>query len=82
MEHTKAEQVELLSLDEAAKLLRISSRSLSDRRYRERLGLGAQRIGRRLLFAKVDVLTVIERGREEISGVGQKTAGCEGVGHE
>lgn len=54
------------SIDEAAELLKISPRSLADRRYRVRLGLPGRKIGRRLIFAEEDIWRIIERGREPL----------------
>lgn len=60
-----------LSIDEAAKLLSISPRSLADRRYRLRLGLPARKIGRRVVFIEGDLLRILERGREPLPGEGR-----------
>lgn len=47
------------SLDEAARFLKCSPRSLADRRYRERIGLDVRRVGRRLVVLENDLLRVL-----------------------
>ncbi len=54
----------IYTIDEAAAVLRISPRSLSDRRYRLRLGLAGRKIGRRILFTEDDLARLLEEGRE------------------
>lgn len=57
-----------LTLDEAAKLLKVSPRSLADRRYRCRLGLAGRKVGRRLIFTEEDLLRLLHAGREPLPG--------------
>ncbi len=52
------------NIDEAATVLRVSPRSLADRRYRLRLGLTGRKIGRRLIFTEKDLARLLEEGRE------------------
>lgn len=61
-----------LNLDEAAALLKVSPRSLSDKRYRTRLGLAGRKVGRRLIFIADDVHHILERGREHFPGEGRR----------
>ena len=61
-----------LNIDEAARLLSISPRSLADRRYRLRLGLAARKIGRRIIFLEEDILKLLERGKERFPGAGRQ----------
>lgn len=58
--------VRAYDIDEAAGILRVSPRSLADRRYRERLGLAARRVGRRLVFLEEDLLRLLEGGRQTV----------------
>ncbi len=55
-----------LDVDSAARLLGVSPRSLADRRYRKKLGLPATKIGRRTVFREADLLSVLERGRQQL----------------
>jgi hypothetical protein len=55
----------LLSKEETARRLGISPVSLSDKRYRLRIGLPGTKVGRRLGFAEPDVEKLIARGREK-----------------
>jgi len=57
-----------LSVSEAAEMLAVSPRSLSDRRFRTRLGLQARRIGGRIVFLESDLMRLLERGRERLPG--------------
>lgn len=57
-----------LSVSEASEMLSLSPRSLSDRRFRIRLGLQARRIGGRIVFLESDLLRLLERGREAMPG--------------
>lgn len=57
-----------LSIDEAALVLKISPRSLADKRYRLRLGLPARKVGRRLVFVETDLLCLLEQGKEALLG--------------
>lgn len=60
-----------LSLDQAAELLKISPRSLADRRCRARLGLAARKIGpRKIVFIEAEVIRLIERGKEHLPNLG------------
>jgi len=61
------------SLEEAAKLLKVSPRSLADRRYRLRLGLSGRKIGRRLIFVEGDLLRLLDAGRELFPGEGRRS---------
>ncbi|MGB4782177.1 helix-turn-helix domain-containing protein [Candidatus Methylomirabilis sp.] len=67
-------QTKQISLEQAAERLSVSPRSLSDRRYRVRLGLAAVRIGRRLTFSETDIDRLIMRGRESLPGAGRRRA--------
>ena len=58
--------MEHLNLDETASMLRVSTRSLSDKRYRARTGIAAARVGRHLIFAKADVLALLDRGQGDL----------------
>lgn len=62
----------LLRASEAAQLLGVSERSLSDRRFRFRLGLTATKVGRCLRFDEAELQKVIERGRERLPGEGRR----------
>ena len=53
-----------LTLDQAADLLKVSPRSLADRRYRLRLPIQARKVGRKIVFVEDDILRLLERGRE------------------
>ena len=57
-----------ISLEQAAERLSVSPRSLSDRRYRVRLGLAAVRVGRKLTFSETDLERIIRDGRERFPG--------------
>lgn len=59
-------QTKQISLERAAERLSVSPRSLSDRRYRVRLGLAAVKIGRRITFAESDIERLIREGRERL----------------
>lgn len=61
-------QTRQISLEQAAERLSVSPRSLSDRRYRVRLGLAAVRIGRKLTFSETDLARLIREGRERLPG--------------
>lgn len=65
-------QTKQISLEQAAERLSVSPRSLSDRRYRVRLGLAAVRIGRRLTFSEPDLERIIREGRERLPGEGRR----------
>ena len=56
---------QLLSVDEVARRLGVSARSLLDKRYRTRIGLPCVKIGRLVKFALSDVDALIERGRQK-----------------
>ena len=56
-----------LTIDEAALLLKVSPRSLADKRYRVRLGVPARKVGRRLVFVETDLLSLLEQRREVLS---------------
>lgn len=58
----------LLSIEVAAARLGVSPRSLADRRYRCRLNLPGVKVGRRLLFAEVEVDRIVREGRERLPG--------------
>lgn len=57
-----------LGVPEASEMLGVKPRSLSDRRFRIRLGLQARRIGGRIVFLESDLLRLLERGREPLPG--------------
>jgi len=61
--------VRTLTVDEAALVLKISPRSLADRRYRMRLGIPARKVGRRLVFAETDLLQLLEQSRETLPAI-------------
>ena len=63
-----------LSKIEAADVLGISPRSLADRRYRNRIGLPARRIGRRLVFLESDCRRLLELGKERLVKIGERPA--------
>jgi hypothetical protein len=65
-------QMRTLSIDEAARALSLSTRSLHDKRYRLRIGLPARKIGRRTVFLEADVLKLLERGKERLPGEGRR----------
>lgn len=56
----------IMSADEAAKRLCVAVRSLTDKRYRTRIGLPAVKVGRRIGFDEKDVEKLIARGREKL----------------
>jgi hypothetical protein len=60
----KRVQGRALSKEEAAPVLGASPHSLADRRWRQRVGLRATRIGRSLRFQESDLEGVLQRGRE------------------
>ncbi len=57
----------LLTLEETAQRLGVSSLSLADKRYRNRIGLPVIKVGRRLCFEEGDIMMLIKRGRERRS---------------
>jgi len=61
-----------LNLEQAADILKVSPRSLADRRYRLRLPLQARKVGRKIVFVEDDVLRLLERGRERLPGEGRR----------
>jgi predicted DNA-binding transcriptional regulator AlpA len=56
----------IISLEETARRLGLSPRSLTDKRFRARLGLPGVKVGRRLGFEEDDIEAVITRGREKL----------------
>lgn len=66
--------VKLLSLEEAAMRLAVSPRSLSDRRFRARIGLAARKVGRKVTFLEADIERLAERGKERLPGEGRRRA--------
>ena len=62
----------LLRADEAARRLGVSERSLTDRRFRGRLGLTATKVGRCLRFDEAELQKVIQHGRERLPGEGRR----------
>lgn len=62
------EQKHTLELDGAAVFLSVSPRSLADERFRQRIGLPARRVGRKLVFTVRDCEAVLERGKEHFPG--------------
>jgi len=58
------DDIELISVEEAAKLMCIGVKTLRQRSYRERIGLPGYMIGRKLIFARADVLNKIRESRE------------------
>lgn len=66
MEKTAAR---IVPVDEAARRLGVSPRSLIDKRFRLRTGLPAVKIGkRRIGFAESDIERLIREGRERFPG--------------
>jgi hypothetical protein len=61
-----------LILDEAAKFISISPRSLADRRFRAKLGLPARKVGRKVVFLVSDLERLLERGKERFAGEGRR----------
>ena len=57
-----------LTVEEAAELLKLTPRSLCDKRVRANIGLPGRKVGRRLIFSEADVLRVIEAGKEHLPG--------------
>jgi hypothetical protein len=58
-----------MDISEAARMIAVAPRSLSDKRFRQRIGLQARRIGkRRIVFLESDLLRLLERGREPLPG--------------
>lgn len=49
-----------LTTKEAAALLRVTPRTLRDRRFRERIGLQSLYLGKRLRFRKADIKRLLE----------------------
>lgn len=60
--------VRLFSLEEASMRLAVSPRSLSDKRYRARIGLAGRKIGRKVAFLEADIERLVERGKERLPG--------------
>ena len=58
--------MKLLTLEETASRLGVKPTSLSDKRYRCRIGLRAVKVGRRIGFEESDVDRLIVRGREKL----------------
>jgi len=61
--------METLTLEQAADILKVSPRSLADRRYRFRLRLPARKVGRKVVFVQADVLNILEAGRERMPAI-------------
>ena len=57
-----------LNLEEASALLKVSPRSLADKRYRAKLPLPARKIGRKILFLEADITRLLDRGIERFPG--------------
>lgn len=63
----------IIPVDEAAKRLGVSTRSLLDKRFRLRAGLPAIKIGlRRIGFEEGDIERLIREGRERFPGEGRR----------
>lgn len=62
----------LISRHETAQRLNLKPESLSDKRFRVRIGLPAVRIGRRIGFIEADVEKLIARGREKLPTGGNR----------
>jgi predicted DNA-binding transcriptional regulator AlpA len=63
----------IVPVDEAARRLGISPRSLIDKRFRMRAGLPAVKIGaRRIGFDERDIERLIQRGRERLPDEGRR----------
>ena len=54
----------LISIDEAAGRLGLNSRTLRERAYRERIGLGWIKIGRKIKFADSELTKFIRQRRQ------------------
>ena len=59
------EKKRALAKEAAAAVLGLAPKTLGDRRWRTRVGLHAVRIGRRLRFQEKDLLTLLNRSRED-----------------
>lgn len=53
------------TIKELSQILKFSTKSLKDPRWRRRIGLRATRIGRSLRFLERDINDLLKRGREE-----------------
>jgi excisionase family DNA binding protein len=56
----------LLTTHEAARRLAIGLRTITDRRWRARVGLGAVKVGRLVRFRAEDIDVLIRRGKERL----------------
>ena len=65
--------MKVISKEETAGRLNVSPSSLSDKRYRLRIGLNAVKIGRRLGFLESDVQRLITHNREKLPTWGSYT---------
>ena len=70
--------MKIYSIDEAAALLRVSPRSLADKRYRLHWNIPARKVGRRLVFAETDCLRLLEQGKEVLSTTPSAATGVMG----
>ncbi|MBI3988771.1 MAG: helix-turn-helix domain-containing protein [candidate division NC10 bacterium] len=61
-----------LTKEEAAVFLGQSPNTLADRRWRQRVGLRATKIGKSLRFRESDLLRFLERGLEVLPGKRQE----------
>ncbi len=53
------------TIKELSQILKFSTKSLKDPRWRRRIGLRATRIGRSIRFIERDIQDLLKRGREE-----------------
>jgi len=56
----------IISVATTAETLDVSEKSVRDARWRKRVGLPLVRIGRRVGVLEKDLLTLIERGKENL----------------
>jgi Helix-turn-helix domain len=61
---TMTNDLRLVSIDEAADRLGLNSKTLRERSYRERIGLGWIKIGRKIKFAEPELVKFIEERRQ------------------
>jgi hypothetical protein len=55
-----------LNLEQAAELLKVSPRSLADKRYRAKLPLPARKVGRKIIFLEADIARLLDRNIERL----------------
>ncbi len=57
--------MKVLDVKESAEFIRVRESTVRDPKWRQRVGLPAVRIGRRMLFREQDLLALVERGLEK-----------------